>query len=42
MKMAKVATCLLVYGLAHALVDASCILLLLGGIDVRNELLTYI
>lgn len=33
---------LLVFGLAHALVDASCIALLLGGIDVRGDLLTYI
>jgi len=40
--MSKVTTYLLVYGLSHALVDASCIILLLGGIDVREELLTYI
>ena len=40
--MSKVATYLLVYGLAHALVDASCIILLLGGIDVKGDLLTYI
>jgi len=42
MKTSKVASSLLVYGFAHALVDASCIVLLLGGIDVRGELLTYI
>lgn len=40
--MSKVATYLLVYGFAHALVDASCIILLLGGIDVKGDLLTYI
>jgi len=40
--MSKVATYLLVYGLTHAIVDASCIILLLGGIDVKVELLTYI
>ena len=42
MKTSKVASYLLVYGLVHAIVDASCIVLLLGGIDVRGELLTYI
>jgi len=42
MKTSKVASSLLVYGFAHALVDASCVILLLGGIDVRGELLTYI
>ena len=42
MKTSKVASYPLVYGLARALVDASCIVLLLGGIDVRGELLTYI
>ncbi|HAH24612.1 MAG TPA: hypothetical protein DCL77_12820 [Prolixibacteraceae bacterium] len=42
MKTSKIASCLLVYGFAHALVDASCIVLLLGGIDVRGELLTYV
>jgi len=40
--MSKIATYLLVYGFAHALVDASCIILLLGGIDVKGDLLTYI
>ena len=40
--MSKVVTYLVVYGFAHALVDASCILLLLGGIDVKGDLLTYI
>jgi len=40
--MSKVATYLLIYGLAHAFVDASCMILLLGGIDVKGDLLTYI
>ena len=40
--MSKIATYLLVYGFAHALVDAACIILLLGGIDVKGDLLTYI
>lgn len=42
MKPSNLASTLIVYGLAHALVDASCIVLLLGGIDARSELLTYI
>jgi FSR family fosmidomycin resistance protein-like MFS transporter len=42
MKLPLVASNLLVYGLTHALVDASCIILLFGGIDVRGDLLTYI
>jgi MFS transporter, FSR family, fosmidomycin resistance protein len=42
LKLSKTASFLLVYGLTHALVDASCILLLLGGIDVKYELLTYV
>jgi FSR family fosmidomycin resistance protein-like MFS transporter len=42
MKTSKVASYLLVYGFAHALVDAACIVLLLGGIDVRGDLLTYL
>jgi len=42
MKLPLVASNLLVYGLTHALVDASCIILLLGGIDVKGNLLTYI
>lgn len=42
MKPTLVASNLLVYGLTHALVDASCIILLLGGIDVKGDLLFYI
>lgn len=38
----KLTSCLAVYGLSHAIVDASCILLVLGGIDVKENLLTYI
>jgi MFS transporter, FSR family, fosmidomycin resistance protein len=41
-KTSKITAYLIVYGLSHALVDASCILLLLGRIDVQAELLTYI
>ncbi|WP_297096629.1 MFS transporter [uncultured Draconibacterium sp.] len=33
---------LIVYGLCHALVDASCAFLLLGAVDVRSGLLSYI
>lgn len=40
--MSKVTTYLLSYGLTHALVDASCIILLLGGIDVKGDLFRYI
>jgi MFS transporter, FSR family, fosmidomycin resistance protein len=42
LKTSKITSFLIVYGLSHALVDASCILLLLGGIDVKDELLNYI
>jgi MFS transporter, FSR family, fosmidomycin resistance protein len=42
LKTSKISISLTVYGLTHALVDASCILLLLGGIDVQGDLLTYI
>ncbi len=42
MKASHVVISLWVYGITHALVDASCIILLLGGIDVRGDLLTYI
>ena len=33
---------LVVYGLVHALVDAACILIILSGIGIRSDLLTYI
>jgi FSR family fosmidomycin resistance protein-like MFS transporter len=42
MKTFGIASCLSVYGITHALVDAGCIMLLLGGIDVREDLLVYI
>jgi FSR family fosmidomycin resistance protein-like MFS transporter len=42
MKTFGIASCLSVYGITHALVDAGCIMLLLGGIDVREDLLAYI
>jgi len=42
MKTSGIAACLTVYGIAHALVDAACITLLLGGVDVREHLLLYI
>lgn len=42
LKTSKISISLAVYGLTHALVDASCVLLLLGGIDVQCDLLTYI
>jgi FSR family fosmidomycin resistance protein-like MFS transporter len=42
LKTLKIVTYLSVYGITHALVDASCILLILGGIDVKDNLLTYI
>ena len=39
----SVITCfLVVYSLCHALVDASCAFLLLGAVDVRSGLLSYI
>ena len=38
----KLTRYLTVYGLAHAIVDASCILLVLGGIDVKENLPTFI
>ena len=42
MKTSGVVSCLAVYGTTHALVDAACIALLLGGIDVREDLLLFI
>lgn len=42
MKTTGIASCLSVYGITHALVDAGCIMLLLGGIDVRENLLAYL
>lgn len=42
MKTFGIVSCLTVYGITHALVDAACIMLLLGGIDVREDLLVYI
>lgn len=42
MKTFGIASCLTVYGITHALVDAACIMLVLGGIDVRENLLAYI
>jgi len=42
MKLSFITSNLLVYSLTHALVDASCIILLLGGIDVKGDLLFYI
>jgi FSR family fosmidomycin resistance protein-like MFS transporter len=42
MKPLAIGSCLTVYGTAHALVDAGCIMLLLGGIDVRENLLAYL
>ena len=41
-KIPNVAVFLSVYGLSHALIDASCVFLLLGAIDVREQLLFYI
>jgi MFS transporter, FSR family, fosmidomycin resistance protein len=38
----KLTTYLSVYGFAHAVVDASCMLLIFGGLDVKGDLLTYI
>lgn len=37
-----IACFLVVYGLCHALVDASCAFLLLGAVDIRSGLLSYI
>jgi MFS transporter, FSR family, fosmidomycin resistance protein len=42
MKLPLVALNLFAYGLTHALVDASCIMLLLSGIDVKGDILLYI
>jgi FSR family fosmidomycin resistance protein-like MFS transporter len=42
MKASNITLNLTVYGLSHALVDAGCIALILGGIDVKAELLIYI
>lgn len=42
MKAFDITSCLTVYGITHALVDAACIMLLLGGIDVREDLLAYL
>lgn len=42
MKTSGVISCLTVYGTAHALVDAACIMLVLGGIDVGQDFLVYI
>lgn len=42
MKNLSITSCLSVYGITHALVDAGCIMLLLGGIDVREDLLAYV
>jgi FSR family fosmidomycin resistance protein-like MFS transporter len=42
MKTTNLAICLTVYGTLHALVDAACITLVLGGIDVKAGLLTYL
>jgi MFS transporter, FSR family, fosmidomycin resistance protein len=41
-KASKVSQYLVVYGFSHAIVDASCIILILGGIDVKADLMTYI
>jgi len=38
----KLTTNLAVYGFAHAIVDASCMLLIFGGLDVKANLLFYI
>lgn len=42
MKTLGIASCLSVYGITHALVDGGCMMLLLGGIDVRENLLSYV
>lgn len=42
MKTFGIVSSLSVYGITHALVDAACIMLVLGGIDVRENLLAYI
>jgi FSR family fosmidomycin resistance protein-like MFS transporter len=42
LKTSEVTVYLLVYGFTHALADAACIYLIMGGIDVRSELLTYL
>ncbi|MGE5448055.1 MAG: hypothetical protein ACM3PR_06810 [Bacteroidales bacterium] len=42
MKTFGIVSCLSVYGITHALVDAACIMLVLGGIDVREDLLAYL
>ncbi len=42
MKASIITAYLSVYGFTHALVDASCVMLLLGGIDVKAELPSYI
>lgn len=42
MKPSVLTSCLVIFGTAHALVDATCIMLLLGGIDVREDLLAFI
>lgn len=42
MKISGIIAYLLVYGTTHAIVDASCILLILGGIDVRAELPAFL
>jgi FSR family fosmidomycin resistance protein-like MFS transporter len=42
LKPLKITAFLFIYGLTHLLVDASCVLLLLGGIDAGGDLLTYL
>jgi len=42
MNTLKLTSYITVYGFAHAIVDASCILLVFGGLDVKGDLLTYI
>lgn len=42
MKPSGLTPCLILFGIAHAMVDAACIMLLLGGIDVKQDLLYYI
>lgn len=42
MNTLKLTTYLAVYGFAHAIVDASCMLLIFGGLDVKENLISYI
>jgi MFS transporter, FSR family, fosmidomycin resistance protein len=42
LKASRIILYLSVFGLTHLLVDASCLILILGGIDAGDNLLTYV